>query len=129
MAAKDAGKKRPAESQGPKKGGAAAKLKAAAKPKAAATTKAPSAAKAAAARILAATAKQYADGSDDGSSSDDGGDEEEFDIDYISEHKGTGADRRYLVYWEGYPEEPTWEPQENLDDCEVFASYLMQHPV
>ena len=52
-----------------------------------------------------------------GDESDGGGDEtdEDFLINYISDHRKRGRTEEYLVVWEGYGEdEATWEPAGNI---------------
>ena len=50
----------------------------------------------------------------------------EYEVEAIARHRGTGAQRRYLVIWKGYPlSEATWEPESNLLHApDVLADYL-----
>ncbi len=50
----------------------------------------------------------------------------EYEVESIVRHRGTGARRRYLVIWKGYPlSEATWEPESNLLHApEILADYL-----
>jgi hypothetical protein len=60
--------------------------------------------------------------SDDNSSS-----EEEFKVAHIVDTRTTGQVKarstQFLVMWEGYPE-PTWEPQEHVQDTCALGRYL-----
>lgn len=59
-------------------------------------------------------------------------DAEEFMVDYVKTHQGTGRrNLRFLVKWEGYPDSDqynTWEPISSLEGCEKFEDYLDTHP-
>ncbi|GAB5489762.1 MAG: hypothetical protein Pars2KO_33320 [Parasphingorhabdus sp.] len=50
----------------------------------------------------------------------------EYDVQAIINHKGTGARRRYLVAWKGWPlSESTWEPESHLVKVsDMLAEYL-----
>jgi hypothetical protein len=48
-------------------------------------------------------------------------------IDRIQEHSGVKR-RRFLVYWEGFPDEPTWEPEGNLRANSVYHEYIANLP-
>ena len=52
--------------------------------------------------------------------------EEEYEVEMILRHKGTGARRRYLVLWTGYPiTEASWEPESSLQNApRILADYL-----
>jgi hypothetical protein len=41
----------------------------------------------------------------------------EYEVDFIASTRGEGKRRQYLVYWTGYPNEPTWENEKNLVNC------------
>ena len=54
------------------------------------------------------------------------GDTLEYEVEGILRHKGTGAQRRYLVLWKGYPlTEATWEPKSHLTNApDILEEYL-----
>ena len=59
-------------------------------------------------------------------SNDDG---EVLMVERISEHRGTTKNRRkFFVFWEGYPDEPTWETEMNLINNTVYLEYIAQLP-
>ena len=42
----------------------------------------------------------------------------------IMAHKGSGAERKYLVHWKGYKhKDDTWEPKENILDLALIEDY------
>lgn len=44
--------------------------------------------------------------------------EDEFEVERILKHQGSGKSIRYLIKWKGYPNsENTWEPLDNLNNC------------
>ena len=48
-----------------------------------------------------------------------------FDVESILGQKGQGASLRYLVKWEGFPDDHnTWEPTKNVQGCRPFQEYL-----
>ena len=55
--------------------------------------------------------------------------EEEFEVEAILAHKGTGNRTRYLVKWVGYPtSENTWEPAANLSNAgDILTAYKDLH--
>ena len=80
--------------------------------------------------------KSGSDGSSDGDDESGSGSDEEGDsdeegeiliIDRIEEHTGVKR-RKFLVYWEGFPEEPTWEPEGNLRANSVYQEYIANLP-
>ena len=50
----------------------------------------------------------------------------EYEVEAILWHRSTGAQRRYLVVWKGYPlTEATWEPESHLVNApEILVDYL-----
>ena len=54
------------------------------------------------------------------------GDTLEYEVEGILWHQGTGARRRYLVLWKGYPlTEATWEPESHLTNApDILEEYL-----
>ena len=54
------------------------------------------------------------------------GDTLEYEVEGILRHKGTSAQRRYLVLWKGYPlTEATWEPKSHLTTVpDILEEYL-----
>ena len=54
--------------------------------------------------------------------------QQEFEVEAIIRHRGTGTRRRYLVAWKGYElHEATWEPEVNLSNCQdLLAEYLLR---
>ena len=52
--------------------------------------------------------------------------EEEFVVEAILRHKGTGAQRLYQVLWKGYPiTEASWEPESHLRNTpQILEDYL-----
>ena len=51
-------------------------------------------------------------------------------VDRITEHSGTTRNRRkFFVFWEGYPDEPTWEPETNLTNTTIYLEYVAKLPV
>ena len=60
-------------------------------------------------------------------SDDEGSSEEEFQVAHIVDMKTTGKAKarstHFLVMWEGYPE-PTWEPEEHVQDTCALGRYL-----
>ena len=52
--------------------------------------------------------------------------EEEFEVEAILWHKGTGAWRLYQVLWKGYPiTEASWEPESHLCNApQILEDYL-----
>ena len=58
-------------------------------------------------------------------SDDDSSSEEEFQVAHIVDTRTTGKARstQFLVMWEGYPE-PTWEPEEHVQDTCALVRYL-----
>ena len=54
------------------------------------------------------------------------GDTLEYAVEGILRHQGTGARRRYLVLWKGYPlTEATWEPESHLTNApDILEEYL-----
>jgi len=55
--------------------------------------------------------------------------EEEFEVEKILNHRSYNP-REYLVKWKGYPEsENTWEPEDNLQNCQqLLRSYKQRNP-
>ena len=53
-------------------------------------------------------------------------DEEEFEVEAILRHKGSGARRLYQVLWKGYPiTEASWEPKSHLCNApQILEEYL-----
>jgi hypothetical protein len=51
--------------------------------------------------------------------------EEEYEVDSILAHRGSGRGRAFLVRWKGYgPEHDTWEPLRNLANTkQLLAEY------
>lgn len=43
--------------------------------------------------------------------------DDRFEVDYIDDVRETDGVTEYQIFWKGY-DIPTWEPEENLDDCE-----------
>ena len=54
------------------------------------------------------------------------GDTLEYEVERILRHQGTGAGRRYLVLWKGYPlTEATWELESHLANApDILEEYL-----
>ena len=54
------------------------------------------------------------------------GDTLEYEVEGILRHQGSGARRRYLVLWKGYPlTEATWEPESHLANApDILEEYL-----
>ena len=54
------------------------------------------------------------------------GDTQEYEVEGIVRHQGTGAQHRYLVLWKGYPLiEATWEPESHLTNApDILEEYL-----
>ena len=52
--------------------------------------------------------------------------EEEFEVEAILRHKGSGARRLYQVLWKGYPiTEASWEPESHLRNApQILEEYL-----
>jgi hypothetical protein len=50
----------------------------------------------------------------------------EFDVESISKKRGRGNSLQYLVQWEGFPGEDTWEPATNVQDTEALAKFLKE---
>ena len=52
--------------------------------------------------------------------------EEEFEVEAILRHKGSGAQRLYQVLWKGYPlTEASWEPESHLHNApQILEEYL-----
>ena len=52
--------------------------------------------------------------------------EEEYEVEAILRHKGKGAQRSYLVMWQGYPiTEASWEPKSHLRNAPlILEDYL-----
>ena len=52
--------------------------------------------------------------------------EEEFEVEAILRHKGSGARRLYQVLWKGYPiTEASWEPESHLRNApQILEKYL-----
>ena len=52
--------------------------------------------------------------------------EEEFEVEAILRHKGSGARRLYQVLWKGYPiTEASWEPESHLCNApQILEEYL-----
>ncbi|CDJ35998.1 GDP-L-fucose synthetase, putative [Eimeria mitis] len=47
---------------------------------------------------------------------------EQYEVDYIMDQHGSGADAQFLVKWPGTPEDQaTWEPANHLTGCHSFA--------
>jgi Chromo (CHRromatin Organisation MOdifier) domain len=55
--------------------------------------------------------------------------EEEFEVEAILSHKGTGIKRRYLVSWKGYSSgDNEWLPEKNLkNSARILNAYKKQH--
>ena len=55
--------------------------------------------------------------------------EEEWEVEAILKHKGTGIRRRYLVKWKGYgSNENTWEPEGHLKHARtILNNYKKRH--
>ena len=54
---------------------------------------------------------------------EEGDDDDAYMVEYISEHKGEGKKRVYLVHWEGY-DDCTWEPASNLENNVALDEYI-----
>ena len=54
--------------------------------------------------------------------------QQEYEVEAIIRHRGTGNRRQYLVAWKGYElHEATWEPEANLSNCQdLLAEYLLR---
>jgi hypothetical protein len=53
--------------------------------------------------------------------------EEEWDVEAIVRHRGTGKRRRYRVKWKGYPpSDNTWEPEEAFKNTEEMLQNYKQ---
>ena len=54
------------------------------------------------------------------------GDTLEYEVEGLLRHQGTGARRRYLVLWKGYPlTEATWKPESHLTNApDILEEYL-----
>ena len=52
--------------------------------------------------------------------------EEEFEVEAILRHKGSGARRLYHVLWKGYPiTEASWQPESHLHSApQILEEYL-----
>lgn len=57
----------------------------------------------------------------------DGSDsEEEYEVEYIIDMKGSGKKREFFVHWKGYPRSAeTWEPEANLSCQDLIDEYLV----
>ena len=55
--------------------------------------------------------------------------EEEWEVEAIINHKGTGNRRRYFIRWKGYPSsENTWEPEKYLKHARtILNNYKKRH--
>ena len=52
---------------------------------------------------------------------------EEYEVDSIVAHSGTGGARRYRVRWLGYTaEDDTWEAASTIQHTSAFQFYLQQ---
>ena len=51
---------------------------------------------------------------------------EEFEVEAILRHKGSGTQRLYQVLWKGYPiTEASWEPESHLRNApQILEEYL-----
>ena len=56
--------------------------------------------------------------------------EEEFEVEAILRHKGSGARRLYQVLWKGYPiTEASWEPESHLRNAPQILEEYLRHVV
>ena len=54
--------------------------------------------------------------------------EEEYEVEVILRHKGTGARCLYLVMWKGYPIiEACWEPESHLQNAPLTPENYLRH--
>ncbi|KNE98346.1 hypothetical protein PSTG_08422 [Puccinia striiformis f. sp. tritici PST-78] len=55
---------------------------------------------------------------------------EEWEVEEVLDCKGWGSRRRYLISWKGFgPEENSWEPEGNLDNCsELLEEFKKKYP-
>ena len=55
--------------------------------------------------------------------------EEEYEVEAILKHQGTGKRRKYLVKWLGYPtSQNSWEPEDALKNSqELLSEYKKLH--
>jgi type IV secretory pathway VirB10-like protein len=52
-------------------------------------------------------------------------------VDYISDHRGEGKKREFLVYWEDFPlgdDNPTWEPLSSVRTTYAYKDYVKTLP-
>jgi hypothetical protein len=54
--------------------------------------------------------------------------QQEYEVEAVIRHRGTGNRRQYLVAWKGYElHEATWEPEANLSHCQdLLAEYILR---
>jgi hypothetical protein len=88
------------------------------------TGKAPAAGKKMAA---AAKASKDSESESESESSDDSADDEQYVVEAIINHKGSGKSRQFQLTWVGYPDEVSWEPEKNIDPGMV-KDYLNSLP-
>lgn len=54
------------------------------------------------------------------------GEEEEYEVEYIIDMKGSGKNRKFLVHWKGFPKSAeTWEPENNLNCQDLIKIFLV----
>ena len=55
------------------------------------------------------------------------GADDEYEIEYIRDHRDTARGRQYLVHWLGYPDtDDEWIHEGNIDARELIEEYLSE---
>ncbi|MBW0461086.1 hypothetical protein O181_000801 [Austropuccinia psidii MF-1] len=68
------------------------------------------------------------DSSQDSDAEDNAEDEKTYEVETIKGHRNKGGTIKYKIGWKGYPDEDTWEPEDNLKGSEeILKKYKLEN--